>query len=167
MAEPGGFNIDLGGGGGGSSSGGSSGGSSSGGSSGGSSSSGSSSSPSGGSSTPPDPFKSDPVKARKLAEFQSVYSSLWGEPATEEYLKAAVQAGLNRWEFEDRERHKPAFIKTNTYRDQASSLEDLLAQLGVIPGGGGKRHGGGGNGGGNGGGGNKNKRRLPAGGPRG
>jgi hypothetical protein len=70
------------------------------------------------------------VKARKLSEFGSVYSSLWGEPATEEYLKAAVGNGLNRWEFEARERSKPAFRKTKTYRDQASSIAETLNGMG-------------------------------------
>jgi len=86
----------------------------------------------GGSSAPADPFHTDPVKARKLSEFQSVYTSLWGEPATEEYLKHAILAGANRWEFEDHERKKPAFRKTKTYRDQGSSLAGLVEQLGAL-----------------------------------
>lgn len=105
-------------------SGGSTGGSS-GGSSGSSSSSGRSPAPA------PDPFFQDKVKAQKYSMFVSVYTSLWGEPPTEDYVKHAVNAGLNRWEFESGERNKPAFRKTDTYRNQASSLAELLHNLGV------------------------------------
>jgi hypothetical protein len=134
----GGFEIDLGGGGGGGGGGGSSSGGGSGSSSSGSSSSGGSSSSSGssggsssgGSSAPADPFTVDPVKRQKLSMFQSVYTSLWGEPATEDYLKAAVNAGFNQHEFEMRERRKPAFVKTEAFRDQASSLAEIALQVG-------------------------------------
>jgi hypothetical protein len=81
---------------------------------------------------PADPFKTDPVKARKLSEFQSVYTQLWGEPATEEYLKNAINQGANRWEFAEHERKKPAFRKTKTYRDDASARAELLHNLGAV-----------------------------------
>jgi hypothetical protein len=90
-----------------------------------------SSSSSGGGSAEP---KVDPIEARKLAEFQSVYSQLWGEPATEAYLKNLISKGFNRWEMEDYERNKPAFMKTETYRDEATSLAEMLAGMGVIAG---------------------------------
>jgi len=149
MAGDGGFHIEPGKGGDGGGSGGSSGGSSGGGSS----------------SPPPDPFFQDKVKAQKYAMFQGVYNSLWGEPATEDYLKKVVNAGLNRWEFEEGERQKPAFRRTETYRDQGSSLAELLGQLGVTaPAFGGRRGGGGGKDGGKK---KNNERQLPSGGPRG
>jgi hypothetical protein len=116
--NPGDFNVNLGGGG--SDGGGSSSPSSS-------SSTSSSSSSSSGSSAP----AVDPVEAAKASAFQSVYQSLWGEPATQEYLKAAVHAGLNVWEFQERERHKPAFRKTQTYRNEAESWAKMLHGLGV------------------------------------
>jgi hypothetical protein len=112
---PGNFNVDLGGGGGGGSSGGSSGGGST------------STSSSSGSSAP----AVDPVEAAKASAFQSIYQALWGEPATQEYLKAAVHAGLNVWEFQERERHKPAFRKTQTYRTEADQWAKMLHGLGV------------------------------------
>jgi hypothetical protein len=78
-----------------------------------------------------DAFFSDRVKAQKFSMFQSEYAQLWGEPATEDYIKAAVNAGLNKWEFASRERQKPAFRHTETYRDKASALAELLHQLGL------------------------------------
>jgi hypothetical protein len=120
---PGDFNVNLGGGGGGGSSGGSSGG--------GSTSSSTSSSSSGSSSSAPAAPKVDPVEAAKASAFQSIYQALWGEPATQEYLKAAVHAGLNVWEFQERERHKPAFRKTQTYRNEAEAWAKMLHGLGV------------------------------------
>lgn len=66
-----------------------------------------------------------------MAEFQSIYTSLWGEPATEAYLKKAANAGLNRWEFEEIEMNKPAFRKTKTYKDKYSSFDDLVATVGA------------------------------------
>jgi hypothetical protein len=125
---PGGFEINLGGGGG--DSGGSSGGGSSS-SSGGSSGSGSGSSSSGSSAPAPDPFFSNKIKAQKFSTFQSTYMSLWGEPATEDYLKNAVNQGMNVWEFAAQERHKPAYRQTKTYRDRGSDLAELLHGLGI------------------------------------
>lgn len=78
-----------------------------------------------------DPFFADAVKVRKYQMFVSVYTTLWGEPPTEDYAKRAVNAGLNRWEFESIERKKDAFRKTETYRDEASSLSELLHNIGV------------------------------------
>lgn len=107
-------------------SGGGSGGSSSGGSSSGGSSGGSSSS----SSAPAAP-KVDPVVAQKESLFQSIYVSLWGEPATEAYLKSAAQSGMNTFEFQAHEMSKPAFADTKTYQGKAQSVADLLSSLGV------------------------------------
>lgn len=96
---------------------------------------------SGGSSSPPAPkldlyisdqFKQDAVARQKMQTFAALYQQLWGEPATEAYLAEAVKAGMNIWEFEEHERLKPAFRKTGTYKDQATSLADMLRQLGVV-----------------------------------
>ena len=131
-----------------------------------------SSPPSGGGSSAPSAPPVDPVIARKMADFQAIYIQLWGEPATEAYLKSLANKGLNRWEFEELERNKPAFRRTETYRDQGSSLAELLAQLGVtapIQGAprrrGGKGKGGGGNGQNDNGGEDPNRRRPPRGQP--
>jgi hydroxypyruvate isomerase len=64
--------------------------------------------------------------------FQSVYTQLWGEPATEAYLKAAAKAGLNVTEFAWRERHKPEFVQSESFRNKASSLADMLHSMGVV-----------------------------------
>jgi hypothetical protein len=85
---------------------------------------------SGGGGSSVDAFFADKVKAQKFSMFQSVYTALWGEPATEDYLKAAVNAGLNQHEFNMRERRKPAFVKTEAYRNQASELAEIVNQVG-------------------------------------
>ena len=78
-----------------------------------------------------DTYKQDAVKRQKMSMFATIYQQLWGEPATEEYLMKAVNAGLNSWEFTAEERTKPAFATTDVYRDQARDLATLLANLGV------------------------------------
>src|SRR5437868_2086867 len=75
--------------------------------------------------------KVDPVIAEKESLFQSIYVKLWGEPATEAYLKAAANSGENTWEFTARERAKPEWADTKAYKDQAQSIADLLTQLGL------------------------------------
>ena len=133
-----GFEIPPLPGGGGDSGGGDSGGSSGGGSSsGGSSDSGSSS----GSSAPAEP--KDPYDAwyTKLASMdkqrvpilQSVYQSLWGEPAPLAVLQAAIEQGLNRWEFEEVQKKNPAWWKTDAAQDAAHPMDLFLEQLGLVP----------------------------------
>ncbi len=110
------------------SSGGSSSGSSGGSSSGGSSSSGSSSSTSSAPAAPP----VDPRIAQLESLFRSAYTSLWGEPPTEAYIKHAAQSGMNVTEFVDRERMKEAFKKTKTYQDEFKALLTGARQAGVF-----------------------------------
>jgi hypothetical protein len=103
----------------------------------GSSSSGSSSSSSSSTKKPPtdqyisDTFKSDAVKRQKEQMFSSIYAQLWGEPATESYLQAAVNAGLNSFEFAAREKAKPEWADTKVYQDQARQFADMFKTLGV------------------------------------
>ena len=67
------------------------------------------------------------------SQFQSVYQQLWGETATEAYIKSAINKGLNVWEFADKERHKPAwFRRSEAARDKSSSLAKMLHDLGVV-----------------------------------
>jgi hypothetical protein len=137
-----------GGGPGGDSGGGSSGGgSSSGGSSGGSSSGGSTSSDttttssSSGSSAPPEP--KDPyaqwyenqgaIDKKRVAVFDSIYQTLWGEPAPLAVLQAAVNQGLNKWEFEEAQKRNPAWWKTDAAQDAAHPMDLFLEQLGLVP----------------------------------
>jgi len=100
-----------------------------GGTSGGSTSGGSTS---GGSTTsaPAEP-KVDPVVQQKMSAFASIYMQLWGEPATEAYLKSAANSGMNTWEFAAAEREKPAWATTDVYQKKAADLATLLANLGV------------------------------------
>lgn len=86
-----------------------------------------SSSSSGGSSEP----KVDPVVAQKMNLFNQIYMQLWGEPATEAYLKAAANSGMNTWEFARAEREKPAWADTDAYKKKADDLATMLANLGV------------------------------------
>lgn len=92
-----------------------------------STSSSSSSSSSSGSSAP----KVDPIVQRRMAMFQTVYTQLWGEPATEAYLKAAANSGMNSWEFARQERNKPAWADTGAYKKKTEELATLLANLGL------------------------------------
>ena len=73
----------------------------------------------------------DPIIARRESMYQQVYSAIWGEPATEDYLKQAANEGLNIWEFAYRERTKPAFFGSKTYKDKADQWVSLLKQMGV------------------------------------
>ena len=82
------------------------------------------------SSAPAEP-KIDPVVAQKMNLFQSIYIGLWGEPATESYLKSAVNSGVNTWEFAAAEREKPAWATTDVYKNKAEELATMLANLGV------------------------------------
>ena len=75
--------------------------------------------------------KVDPVVAQKMNLFQSIYIGLWGEPATEAYLKSAVNSGVNTWEFAAAEREKPAWATTDVYKNKAEELATMLANLGV------------------------------------
>lgn len=85
----------------------------------------SSSSSSSGSSAP----AVDPVVARKVALFQSIYMSLWGEPATENYLKGFKD--MNSYEFALNERMKPAWLQTKAFKDQFANGSDLFKQIGI------------------------------------
>ena len=73
----------------------------------------------------------DPVVARRMAMFSSIYQQLWGEPATEAYLKSAANSGMNSWEFAAAERAKPAWADTDVYKKKSEELATLLANLGV------------------------------------
>ncbi len=61
--------------------------------------------------------------------FQSIYSALWGEPATEAYLKQFHD--LNSYEFALQERQKPAWLQTKAFKDQFAGGASLLKQLGI------------------------------------
>jgi hypothetical protein len=128
-----------GGGGGGDSGGSSGGGSSSGGSSsGGSSDSGSSSSGSSAPAEPQDPYeawygKIGAIDKKRVSVFDSVYQSLWGEPAPLAVLQAAVAQGMNRWEFEEAQKRNPAWWKTDAAQDAAHPMDLFLEQLGLVP----------------------------------
>jgi len=96
-----------------------------GGSSGGSSSSSSSSS---GSSAP----AIDPIVAKRMALFSSIYLSIWGEPATDAYLRSAANRGWNSYEFAVNERSKPAYLMSRNFEESFDSRGSFLANLGVF-----------------------------------
>ena len=133
IPPPGGSGGGGSGGSGGGSGGGGSGGSDGGGSDGGSGGGG------GGSSAPAEP--QDPYDAwygklatrekKSVSILDSVYQSLWGEPAPLAVLQEAVNQGLNRWEFEEAQKRNSAWWNTEAAKDQAYSFDLLLAQLGL------------------------------------
>ena len=96
----------------------------------GSSSSGSSSS---GGSTATRSISPQEIREQKMiASFEQVYFKLWGVLPPPDYAKKFVHQGMNIFEFEEFERHKPAFRKTETYRGEADRFAQYLRQLGVI-----------------------------------
>ena len=109
--------------GGGGTSGGGGGGSSSG---GGGSSGGSSGSSGGSSSTPANP--DEPLITAGIR----LYFSLWGQVPPTGYIEKLVKSGMNLFEIELHEREKPAFRKTKTYRDEASSYINYLTQNQIV-----------------------------------
>lgn len=91
----------------------------------------SSSAPSG----PPPPTeaeqRAEALERQRMAMLQSVYSQIWGEPATEAYLRKAVNQGLNIWEFAFRERQKPAYFGSKPYKDKADEYASLIHSMGA------------------------------------
>jgi len=69
---------------------------------------------------------------KMIASFEQVYFKLWGVLPSPDYAKKFVKQGMNIFEFEEFERHKPAFRKTETYRGEADRFAQYLRQLGVI-----------------------------------
>lgn len=80
----------------------------------------------GGSSAAP----ADP-DAALISQATSLYTQLWGQPPPSNYVDKLIHGGMNIWEFEDNERHKPAFRKTKTFRDEGATWADMLHNLGV------------------------------------
>jgi hypothetical protein len=71
-----------------------------------------------------------PRDQKRVSAFDSIYNELWGEPAPLPVLQAAVNQGLNRWEFEDAQMRNPAWWKTEAAADMAEPFDNFLAQLG-------------------------------------
>ena len=63
-----------------------------------------------------------------MAYYSQIYLSIWGHLPTEAYVESAYKQGLSLEEFEMQERSKPAFKRTQTYRDELYSLQNTLAQ---------------------------------------
>jgi hypothetical protein len=66
-----------------------------------------------------------------ISAAKQVYMKLWGQAPPSNYVEQAIHSGMNIWEFEDKERNKPAFRKTKTYRTEADALAALLHQMGI------------------------------------
>jgi len=66
-------------------------------------------------------------------QYAKTYFSLWGETPPKKVLEDALDRGLNVFEFEDEQRQKPAFRKTETYKNEYLDQALALAQaLGVM-----------------------------------
>lgn len=66
-----------------------------------------------------------------MGAFSTIYMQLWGEPATEDYLRQAAQSGMNIWEFALRERSKPAYFTTKSGKDSIFSWVEKMASAGL------------------------------------
>jgi hypothetical protein len=100
----------------------------------GSSSSSSSSAP----AEPQDPYaawyeKQGAIDKKRVSVFDGIYQQLWGEPAPLAVLQAAVNQGMNRWEFEEAQKKNPAWWKTEAAEDAAHPMDLFLEQLGLVP----------------------------------
>jgi hypothetical protein len=72
----------------------------------------------------------DPVEAR----FAVRYFELWGVQAPPGYIKKIIKSGMNIYEFEDYERSKPAFRRTEIYQNDYAEAARIVAQaLGFRP----------------------------------
>lgn len=93
---------------------------------------------SGGSSGPTDPYdawyaKIGSIDAKRVSVFDQIYQSLWGEPAPLSVLQAAVEQGLNRWEFEEAQKKNPAWWNTEGAKEQAAPIDNYLVAMGIDP----------------------------------
>ena len=64
------------------------------------------------------------------SKYFGVYFYLWGtNTGSEKRIQAAMDEGLNIYEFEIQERQRPAFLKTKTYQDESAEMASRLADL--------------------------------------
>jgi hypothetical protein len=87
---------------------------------------------------PQDPYdawytKQGTIDKKRVSVFDGIYQQLWGEPAPLAVLQAAVQQGMNRWEFEEAQKKNPAWWKTEAAEDAAHPMDLFLEQLGLVP----------------------------------
>jgi hypothetical protein len=104
----------------------------------GGSSSGGSSSGSSAPAEPQDPYdawyeKIGTIDKKRVSVFDQLYQQLWGEPAPLAVLQAAVNQGLNRWEFEEAQKRNPAWWKTDAAEEETFPAKLFLYQMGLIP----------------------------------
>jgi hypothetical protein len=69
--------------------------------------------------------KVDPV----LARYAVKYFELWGVPPPPGYIENIISQGMNIYEFEDFERSKPSFRRTETYQDEFAQAAAAVARL--------------------------------------
>lgn len=69
--------------------------------------------------------KIDPVKARYAVK----YFELWGVPPPPGYIEDIIASGMNIYEFEDYERSKPSFRRTETYQNEYADAAAAVARL--------------------------------------
>lgn len=69
--------------------------------------------------------KVDPVVARYAVR----YFELWGVAPPPGYIEKIIKSGMNIYEFEDFERSKPAFRRTETYQNEYAQAAEAVARL--------------------------------------
>jgi len=60
---------------------------------------------------------------------EDVYFQLWGQYPPDGYIKALVKKGMNVYEIEEHERRKPAYKKTNNYRDEYAAFAQMVSSI--------------------------------------
>jgi hypothetical protein len=73
------------------------------------------------------------IDRKRVSVFDQLYQQLWGEPAPLAVLQAAVNQGLNRWEFEEAQKRNPAWWKTEAAEEETFPAKLFLYQMGLIP----------------------------------
>ena len=77
----------------------------------------------GGTAAPPDP------NAAIISAATSWYTEAWGLPPPKGYIEKLVNQGMNLYEIQDYERHKPAFLKTEWAKKKADYIAQILNSI--------------------------------------
>src|SRR5688500_10907784 len=77
------------------------------------------------------PFSYDNNSFRntQTSTFASIWTSLWGEKPSPNYIYSKVDAGWSTWEFEAHERAKPSFKYSPRYAEETTNVTASLAQM--------------------------------------
>jgi len=77
----------------------------------------------GGTAAPPDP------DASIIASATSWYLQAWGTPPPAGYIEKLVHSGMNLYEVQEYERHKPAFLKSEWAKKKADYIAQILNSI--------------------------------------